>query len=201
MRDRVVGRKKTGLDQRILKEADALFYRQGYVNTGIQQIVQNAGTNKPGLYNYFEGKEGLARQYLERRNEQVLNDIIEAGNQANSVSDFFARWMHFTRDLARNPGEYNGCPVANFALQTPAEETSMQSFIHEMGQKWQTRLIAYIRKEMSIGRLERKLPAASLARRMLLAHQGAITMWKITGKLDYFDEAVELFRNSLAQQN
>lgn len=192
-----MGRKKTGLDQRILKEADALFYRQGYVNTGIQQIVQNAGTNKPGLYNYFQGKEGLAREYLQRRNDLILSEIFQAGDQADSVSDFFSRWMHFTRDLAKKPDEYNGCPVANFALQTPAEEESMQSFIQSIGQKWQTQLIAYLRKEMSVGRLERKHTAASLARRMLLAHQGAITMWKITGKLEYFDDAEQLFRSSI----
>ena len=81
--------------------------------------------------------------------------------------------------------------------QTPAEEESMQSFIQSIGQKWQTQLIAYLRKEMSVGRLERKHTAASLARRMLLAHQGAITMWKITGKLEYFDDAEQLFRSSI----
>ncbi|MCB1138741.1 MAG: TetR/AcrR family transcriptional regulator [Leptospiraceae bacterium] len=192
-----MGRKKTDVDQRILKEADLLFYRQGYANTGIQQIVQNAGTNKPGLYNHFAGKEGLAREYLERRNEAVLQDIIEAGNESRSAAEFFERWMRFTRDLARRPESYNGCPVANFALQTPADDGEMQNYIQAMGQRWQSQLIAYLRKEMRQGRLGHEVSAASLARQMLLAQQGAITMWKITGKLEYFDEAIKLIQNAL----
>ena len=192
-----MGRKKTGLDRRIMKEATDLFYLQGYTNTGVQQIVERAGTNKPGLYTYFEGKGDLARQYLSQRNQYIINGIIKAGEGADSPGEFFQAWMRYTRTLIRNQDpelpQYNGCPVANFALQTPADDEEMQNFIRVITTRWYSHLVAYFRREIKSGRFAPQPSAAVLARRMLLLHQGAITMWKLTGRIQFIDEAAEIF--------
>jgi TetR/AcrR family transcriptional regulator len=42
-----------------MKVALALFSRQGYESTGIQEVVTVAGITKPTLYYYFGSKQGL----------------------------------------------------------------------------------------------------------------------------------------------
>lgn len=193
-----MGRRKTGLDERILRTADNLFYRKGYTNTGISQIVEEAGTNKPGLYSYFEGKDELARRYVADRNEAMTAEIIAIGNRSKDVREFFRGWMNFARDSAAGRhGEYNGCAVANFALQTDAGDAAMQEFIRGLGTRWATRLIAYIRSESRAGKFPKEPSAAVIARRMLVCNEGAITMWKLTGSTAYFDDAVTMFEASL----
>lgn len=193
-----MGRRKTGLDERILKTADGLFYRKGYTNTGISQIVAEAGTNKPGLYSYFTGKDELARRYVADRNDGMTAEIIAIGRRSADVREFFRGWMKFAKDSAagRN-GEYNGCAVANFALQTDAGDLPMQDFICGLGKRWAAQLTAYIRLESRAGKFPKVPAAAAIAQRMLVCNEGAITMWKLTGSTTYFDEAVAMFEASL----
>ena len=191
-----MGRKKTDLKQRILAHANRLFYYQGYTNTGINQIVQEAGTNKPGLYSYFEGKDDLARQYLENRHRNILDQVIAYEEASDSVEDFFRRWMLGVKEMVQS-GTYNGCAVANFASQTDTREAEMRAFVTKLGRRWHTRLVAYLRAEIRSGRFQSHLSADALARQMLVANEGAIAMWKITGEARYFDEGIKMFEGSL----
>lgn len=45
--------------ERILKAAEALFDRNGYSNTTIEQIVQALGVTKPFVYYYFRNKQEI----------------------------------------------------------------------------------------------------------------------------------------------
>ena len=45
--------------ERILKAAEALFDRNGYANTTIEQIVQSLGVTKPFVYYYFRNKQEI----------------------------------------------------------------------------------------------------------------------------------------------
>ena len=123
------------------------------------------------------------------------------GKESRSVVDFFRRWMADARDHARGAfGQYNGCAVANFALQTEIGQEEMQSFIRETGRRWQSQLVAYLRSEIRAGKFPAQPGAAVTARRMLLCNEGAILMWKITGNLQYFDDAVQMFEAALKSQ-
>ena len=52
--------KKTGnTKSSIVSAAWELFYRQGYDNTTIDDIVEASNTSKGSFYHYFSGKEGL----------------------------------------------------------------------------------------------------------------------------------------------
>lgn len=45
--------------ERILQAAEALFDRQGYANTTMEQIVQQLGVTKPYVYYYFRNKQEI----------------------------------------------------------------------------------------------------------------------------------------------
>ena len=45
--------------ERILQAAEALFDRQGYANTTMEQIVQQLGVTKPYIYYYFHNKQEI----------------------------------------------------------------------------------------------------------------------------------------------
>jgi TetR/AcrR family transcriptional regulator len=57
-----------GMDNReeILKKALLLFSRQGYENTGVQQLVDACRITKPTLYHYFGSKDGVLKELLKR---------------------------------------------------------------------------------------------------------------------------------------
>ncbi len=45
--------------ERILEAAEALFHRQGYAHTTMEQIVQALGVTKPYVYYYFHNKQEI----------------------------------------------------------------------------------------------------------------------------------------------
>lgn len=52
---------------RLLDAADALFYRQGIANTGVDDVLQQAGVSVATLYAHFGSKDGLIVASLQRR--------------------------------------------------------------------------------------------------------------------------------------
>jgi AcrR family transcriptional regulator len=65
------------LRQRILDEATRLFAEQGFSATSVRQLVEACECTKPSLYYYFESKETLFEQVIERH-LQTCTQVIEA---------------------------------------------------------------------------------------------------------------------------
>lgn len=45
--------------KKIVSAAWKLFYKQGYDNTTVDEIIKESGTSKGTFYHYFDGKDGL----------------------------------------------------------------------------------------------------------------------------------------------
>lgn len=45
--------------RKIINAAWKLFYKQGYDNTTVDEIIRESGTSKGTFYHYFDGKDGL----------------------------------------------------------------------------------------------------------------------------------------------
>uniref|UniRef100_UPI00037A42DC TetR/AcrR family transcriptional regulator n=1 Tax=Solimonas variicoloris TaxID=254408 RepID=UPI00037A42DC len=46
-------------EEQLLDVAQALFAKQGYQGTSIEDIAAAAGVTRPMVYNYFESKDGI----------------------------------------------------------------------------------------------------------------------------------------------
>ena len=44
---------------KIVNAAWELFYKNGYENTTVEEIVEESGTSRGSFYHYFDGKEEL----------------------------------------------------------------------------------------------------------------------------------------------
>ena len=52
-------RKRRSTKNRIIKSAWNLFYKNGYDNTTVEDIIAASKTSKGTFYHYFKGKEAL----------------------------------------------------------------------------------------------------------------------------------------------
>ena len=52
-------RKRRSTKSRIVKAAWNLFYKNGYDNTTVEEIITASKTSKGTFYHYFKGKEAL----------------------------------------------------------------------------------------------------------------------------------------------
>lgn len=104
--------------QRIVDTALDLFYRQGYLATGINQVIAEAGVSKNTFYYYFNSKEDLCVAYLQERHKLWigwLNENIERYeapyDRLMSLFDFLESWL--------KKCDFRGCAFLNIASEVP----------------------------------------------------------------------------------
>ena len=80
---------------RIIEAAWRLFYRQGYDNTTVEEIIEESGTSRGSFYHYFEGKDALLSSvsYLfDQKYEQLMETM-------DPEMDRFEALMYLNREL------------------------------------------------------------------------------------------------------
>ena len=80
---------------RIVSAAWSLFYRQGYDNTTVEEIIAESGTSKGSFYHYFEGKDALLSS-LSYLFDEKYEELME---QITPDMDSFDALMFLNREL------------------------------------------------------------------------------------------------------
>ena len=80
---------------RIIQAAWDLFYRQGYDDTTVEEIIAASGTSRGSFYHYFEGKDALlsSLSYLFDRKYEELSPCLSPD------TDRFEQLMYLNREL------------------------------------------------------------------------------------------------------
>src|SRR3954451_1299862 len=68
---------KAPTKQRLIEAAVRRFYRDGFRNVGIDQILTDVGISKTAFYKHFECKEDLMLAALEMQNVWLQNTFHE----------------------------------------------------------------------------------------------------------------------------
>lgn len=99
------------IKDRILKEAARLFAENGYAGTSVQEIVSAAGTTKPMVYYYFNGKQELYKALIEAAYNQVRGKLEKIDTSAGTLEERLVAAVEANFNLQRDSPE-----LARFAL-------------------------------------------------------------------------------------
>lgn len=125
--------------ERILEVTGELFTRQGYVGTGMNQIVSEGGAALGSIYHFFPGgKAQLCSESIRRSGELYLTLIEGALGGADSIAegvrDFF---LGAGEHLART--DYaDACPIATIALEVASTDEELRRATAEVFGSWVT---------------------------------------------------------------
>lgn len=165
--------KQVDTKQNILEQAGALFYRQGFNNTGMEKITEVCGIKKPALYYHFGSKNALGLAYLEYRAKMLFSMLEGLLKRAKSFDQYLSSWAGALVVLARR-GEFFGCPFTAFASELDAEErTYFESKLRSVEKEWlavQERAFAKYYGESKA--------AKSVAAKILIAHTGCVMLYR-----------------------
>jgi AcrR family transcriptional regulator len=148
---------------RLLSAATHLFCKNGINATGIDAIIDEAGTAKTTLYKLFGSKTNLVHAVLENEGKQWREWFIGAieqggGNAETKLGRIFPalkRWFREER--------FYGCPFINAVGE------------HDKDQK-QFRAIALKHKKVVLAHIEKLASEMGAAEPEMLAHQLALLM-------------------------
>ena len=106
--------------ERLLAAAIDLFYRNGFVAVGIDQIIAAAGVTKTTFYKHFEGKDDLMVAAVQRRDEwesQAWGRAVRKIAGDDPVKQLLA--MVDVMDLWFNEPDFHGCMFISAAAEFP----------------------------------------------------------------------------------
>lgn len=104
--------------ERILNTAVDLFHRQGYTDTGINQIIAEAEIAKASLYYHFPTKEDLCIAYLEKRHLIWKEDFDAFVSRSKTpVLASFDFLIEFNKKY-----DYRGCSFLNILSEINSDK-------------------------------------------------------------------------------
>jgi AcrR family transcriptional regulator len=102
----------------ILMTAARLFHKQGYSNTGINQIIDEAGVAKSTLYHHFRSKEDLLIAYLEEAGMMTIAAMKKAALKGSTPEEKITAIFDYIGNEAIQPDFY-GCHFLNIVYEMP----------------------------------------------------------------------------------
>jgi AcrR family transcriptional regulator len=107
------------LRDEIIHESMKLFSQKGYINTGVNEIIETVGSSKGGFYNHFSSKEELFFEVLseaqKKWRERVLFGLSELERPTDKIIQILDNYRNrYLKDGENFPG---GCIFITFSVE------------------------------------------------------------------------------------
>jgi len=111
---------KTPTRQRLIEAAVKRFYRDGFRNVGIDQILGDVGISKTAFYKHFECKEDLMLAALDQQNQWLQNTLrtmIRERGGPTALGQLYA--LLDVVETIIESDDFHGCIFVNAAMEFP----------------------------------------------------------------------------------
>lgn len=123
--------------ERILETSGELFRRQGYVGTGVKQIVEEAGAPFGSLYHFFPGgKEELGAETIRRSGALYGLLLGEFVGPDVELVDGIRNFFEGAAETLRETEYADACPIATVALEVSSSNEELRKACAEVFTAW-----------------------------------------------------------------
>ncbi len=166
--------KRPGVKERIIATASRLFYEEGYNQTGINQIIEEADVAKASMYKHFRSKEDIAVAYLQRRHALWTQNMLAHVAAQNTPKARVIGCFDYLVDWLGTVG-YRGCSWQNIITDLPADHHKIpeQARLHK--NELRAWLIQQLQSEGTYGETRAK----DLGDQVMVLIEGAIILTQI----------------------
>lgn len=167
--------KKNQARESIFRTASRLFYKQGYSNTGINQIIEEAKITKSTLYQHFRSKEELLIAYLDETGLLTIKALKDVSQTRVTAKEKVLAIFNYLEDLVVRTDFY-GCHFLTIVYEIPDGEESAGREIRK-----QKNAVRQILREIvePIGKMDLADEIYTLFEGVLIAHKVHGATWPI----------------------
>jgi AcrR family transcriptional regulator len=106
--------------QRLIQAATKRFYRDGFRNVGLDQILTDVGISKTAFYKHFECKEDLMLAVLEDHNRLMQDTFRQMMRQRGGETPVGQlRALFDVVETIIESDDYQGCIFVNVSMEFP----------------------------------------------------------------------------------
>jgi AcrR family transcriptional regulator len=133
--------------QRLIDVAIRRFYRDGFRNVGLDQILADVGISKTAFYKHFESKEDLMLAALEVQNrwlQETFRQMVQDRGGPSAHGQLRALFDVVEQIIESN--EFHGCIFVNVSMEFPLlhepahqaaarSKEAIESLVHDLALK------------------------------------------------------------------
>ncbi|ASA23216.1 TetR/AcrR family transcriptional regulator [Paenibacillus donghaensis] len=173
----------------VLGRAMAVFWRQGYEKTSMQDLVIAMGIHKRSMYDTFGDKHSLFIQALERYAAMAAGRMQERLEPLSSSRE----GIRLLFELMIHPAEEEprGCLLVNTATELALDDPLAASRVEQSFARTEQLLELLVRQGQESGEIASSLPPAVLAACLHNALVGLRVMARLTADRDRLEQIAE----------
>jgi len=183
--------RKTTTRARLITTAAELFRRQGYAQTGVNQIIQEANATSGSFYHFFPAKEDLLLAVVDHIAEIFEAGIFSPAADRDPIEEIFTILDLYRRQL-NDRGFTFGSPMASLSAEVSENHPEVRARLAEVFAAWTGRIEELLRSAGS--RLPPSLDRSALAQLVVCTMEGAVLGTRLNRSLAPFDAAIAQLR-------
>jgi TetR/AcrR family transcriptional regulator, transcriptional repressor for nem operon len=161
-----------------LDAAMQLFWRRGYENTSMQDLLEAMQLSKSSLYQAFGGKQALFERCMSRYGDYMIGELRDALEAAPSGMDFIRHFLESVLDEARGTCEARGCLVLNTANEFARRDPRITAAVAEGLGRFHGVMLATVQRAQREGDIGPGRDAVMLANYLVSSMSGLKTLSK-----------------------
>jgi len=140
----------------IIHEAQKLFSLNGFLSTGVKDIIEAAGTSKGGFYNHFCSKEDLFLEVLDESQKiwrsRVLYSINNIESPTEKITQMLVNYQdRYLQDSENFPG---GCIFITFSVEFDDTRPHLMKVVSQGFMGLKNMLKRFLEEAKEIGELK-----------------------------------------------
>lgn len=185
----------------LIRSGLELLTQNGFLSTGVDAIVKNAGVPKGSFYYYFKSKEEYAQTVLDAYDsffEHKLKKHLHESSCAPMV-----RLENFIDDACDGIKKYNftrGCLVGNMMQESPGLPLSFIKQLQDILESWQALVATCLSEALSSGEICSDMNHRQLAAIFWSGWEGAVMRAKLYSSTKPVYDFWSYFKTSLRYQ-
>ena len=183
-----------------------LFYKNGYHNTSIDDILKELSLSKGAFYYHFDSKEDFFIQIIENLLvRKIYSSLIEPLEGNDHTLEVIINCFENTLEIAvHNELDY-GFILSNFINEFNGRNTEIMKHLNKILQLWEVTLVSSIQRGKFNGYIDRHVDAEGVAVYLMSSYIGIRTLMVETApsarKYRFMSQLRQYFKALRVQNN
>ncbi|MCT2562819.1 TetR/AcrR family transcriptional regulator [Chryseobacterium herbae] len=186
--------KKEKVQERIIRVASELFYRQGFNSTGINQIIAEADIAIGSLYNHFSSKNDLLQAYLIKQEVEWFKGFEEHSVKISDAAEKILSLVDYRKKLQQS-SKFAGCHFIKIVAEVGDSSSAVSDFARQHKDK-QKEMIRTLVNEYAESK--KNIDTDILTEQIFLLIEGAVVTSTISKNADSFDLIQKMIKAQLS---
>ncbi|SDT57238.1 transcriptional regulator, TetR family [Mucilaginibacter mallensis] len=151
---------KIKLRDRIIGVASDLFHRQGYNQTGVNQIIAEADIAYASLYNNFSSKNDLLIAYLEKQSVDFFDRFDSFSKGISKPKEKLFKLIDYRVELQKP--DFLGCPFTKIIAEIGTADSKVHRIVEQHKDKQRKHLYELLMQIECTDLLDKRVLSDSL---------------------------------------